>query len=122
MDGDRHSRLTDLMRRARILPPQSQGEFVERECADDPLLAAELHRLLAQEQVTVVADTPSLPRDAPAIGDAPRQIGPYRIVRIVSAGGMGTVYEAIAAAPSAGRRCQDGPVGFPLRRSPAALP
>ena len=95
---DRRRRLDELLKRALALPDDSLDEFVAVECADDPSLGAELYQLISMDTMTVSPG--SLPRRRrmphPAM---PAQIGPYRIVRVVSAGGMGTVFEAIQQRP-----------------------
>jgi serine/threonine protein kinase len=110
---DDWERADRLLEEALELPTGEREDFVRRETAGNPALAAQLERLLR------AADTPDRLLDGPAIGNdttweqpveataaaAPhpgaaadellgQQLGPYQIVRELGRGGMAVVYLA----------------------------
>jgi tetratricopeptide (TPR) repeat protein/predicted Ser/Thr protein kinase len=87
------------------LPPEQRRELLERECATDPVLRKEVEDILiAAEEDGGFLDTSAASFGALLVGadlsdessDMPqdRQIGPYRLIRGLGRGGMGTVYLA----------------------------
>lgn len=96
----RWQRLQQLFHEALALAEAPRAAFVEAACADDPVLRAELQRLLA---AAAAADTPI----SQAIGAAAAQwvaaavqarigqrLGPWRLTAHHADGGMGAVYRA----------------------------
>ena len=79
--------------------PDERGSWLRANC-DDPQRRAAVERLLAaHERTGGILDAPLVPPpDAPAEAapgaDAGRRIGPYRTVRLLEHGGMGSVYLA----------------------------
>jgi serine/threonine-protein kinase len=82
--------------------PAERSTFLERECAGDPELRADVESLLASEkpaqsflEANVFEDAASLleveDKDGSLLG---RHIGPYSIQRQLGAGGIGEVYLA----------------------------
>ena len=76
---------------------------MEHACSTNQALHAEVGLLLAGDATPVFLDTPAVEFAAPFLADLPRQpdvdvanplIGPYRILREIGHGGMGTVYLA----------------------------
>ena len=70
------------------LPAELQAEYVERACAGRPELRAEVESLLA------VRAHAARFLEHPAESMEGRRAGPYRLVREIGRGGMGTVYLA----------------------------
>ena len=98
MHAERWERVQALFHAALELPEAERRAFVERECAGDSDLAADVLAMLE-------ADAEGMPiLDSGLAGVAsdvlrepepvPRTIGPYRIVRLLGEGGMGVVYLA----------------------------
>ena len=97
-----HAKLTDLFTQAVDLPPTEQAQFVARVRASDPVLAAELAALLAQDESIVTAlRTAGLKPDD--VGDSLRNptipyttigIPNYKMTGELGKGGMGVVYAA----------------------------
>ncbi len=78
------------------LPPEDRAAFLDAHTADDPSLRQELEALLAAfDEADAFLEQPA---GAPAPTVEPtlegRRVGPYRIVRQIGQGGMGTVYLA----------------------------
>ncbi|MEE8106729.1 MAG: serine/threonine-protein kinase [Planctomycetota bacterium] len=83
-------------------PEESRAAFVEQACGEDTELRQQLDALLAAHgRAAAGLESSAIGREswgealqALAEAGAPERIGPYRIVRIIAMGGMGTVYEA----------------------------
>lgn len=116
MDDQRWRQVDDLLGAALELPTREREAYLDQECAGDTELRQEVEELLSLEEEAqhflaepMAAKTPNdLPADeetAPTIvlsyGQqrlpaplAGRRIGPYRMLRPLGHGGMGTVYLA----------------------------
>lgn len=95
MDTDRLDQLLDDALR---LPPAERRPFLDRSCADDPALRAEVLSLLEihsrfPSELGLARAEPDAARDH-AIEQTPQQIGRYRVKRVLGRGGLGVVYLA----------------------------
>ena len=90
----------ELFHHAVELSPGERDAFLDERCGEDAALRDAVEGLLRAdaEEPTLLEHSPLVfVRDgfeAEAVGAAPRRIGPYRILRELGSGGMGTVYEA----------------------------
>jgi non-specific serine/threonine protein kinase/serine/threonine-protein kinase len=99
VNSERFQRCEELFHAAVALPDDERDAFLQRSCADDAPLRADVERLLAAH--ASAGDFISSPAIAAAgqwnaddeswIG---RLVGPYRVVREIGRGGMGAVYLA----------------------------
>ena len=97
------SRISWILEEALELPPEEVGRFLDRVCATDPPLRAQVERLIAADRAAagflegdVAAFFPGGPASSPepnalAPGSAGERLGPWRLIREIGRGGMGAV-------------------------------
>ncbi|MGH7554688.1 MAG: serine/threonine-protein kinase, partial [Longimicrobiales bacterium] len=100
MSPDRWRRVEEIFHAVAELPASERTTFLDRECEADAELRAEVESLLAADTTesslvkSVIeneAEHLATERDQSVIG---QHIGPYRVIREIGQGGMGTVYLA----------------------------
>jgi len=74
--------------------PASRAAFLERSCTGDEELRREVEELLAHTDATLGQLRQPVDDAMLRLSAAGAQIGPFRLVRILGEGGMGTVYLA----------------------------
>ncbi len=108
MNPERFQRVEEVYFRVRDLPPDRRGAALAELCAGDDAVRGEVERLLSAELPAGFLATPALglgggellasvgggEREDALVGHA---VGPWRIDRLIGAGGMGAVYLASRA-------------------------
>ncbi|HEX4953828.1 MAG TPA: protein kinase [Thermoanaerobaculia bacterium] len=92
LDPARWQRIEALLDLLLELPAEVRGQHLAAACGQDVELQAQVEALLAADAEAEGARFLGSPA---ALGeDAPREVGPYQLVRLIGEGGMGRVYEA----------------------------
>ncbi len=98
MSSDRWRSARDLFDRALEIPAASRSSWLREHCGDDAALAGTVEALLTSDEragafMARLSVAPAPVREA----EDGRRIGPYRLLRKLAEGGMGSVYLAARA-------------------------
>jgi non-specific serine/threonine protein kinase/serine/threonine-protein kinase len=98
MTPERWQQVKELFNAAMECETGLRAAFLDQSCAGDQELRAEVEALLAEEEKLGSFIAAPVAQAAPKLGQNDqegRRIGPYRIVREIGHGGMGTVFLAV---------------------------
>jgi serine/threonine protein kinase len=101
VNPERWRQIESLFEQAVECPPAERSSFLDRSCQGDDALRREVESLLACDDPESLIEVSGLPvLDGGAEAEAPadmagRRVGPYRLVRLLGQGGMGSVHLAV---------------------------
>jgi tetratricopeptide (TPR) repeat protein/tRNA A-37 threonylcarbamoyl transferase component Bud32 len=99
MPPERWDRVQSVFLSVADLPPWEQAVLLDKECGGDGELRAEVESLLASDSESSHVISAAIANEAALCVDVPNlagsRLGPWRIVREIGRGGMGTVYLAV---------------------------
>lgn len=97
----RWQQIKELFHEARDQPANQRPDYIARACRADAELQSQVETLLAlEDKATTFIEPPTVgDLGIPDVSTPGQQIGRYTIVRVIAAGGMGTVYEALQENP-----------------------
>lgn len=100
---NRDEQVSEIFLHACDLPGDQRTAYLDRACADDPPLRAEVESLLEHDHSSsliesdafdVISEHPSAEPRHDGIGAMPDHVGRYRMLRVLGSGGYGIVYLA----------------------------
>jgi eukaryotic-like serine/threonine-protein kinase len=98
MDADRWNRIDEIFNRALDTEPSARAAYLDAATVGDTELREQVEQLLRAHstRIPLLDDGPRslVPMLSATDDEAPRRIGPYRILRTLGHGGMGVVYLA----------------------------
>ena len=98
MTPERWQQVEAVFQEALERPPLERASFLDHACAGDEELKEEAHSLItAYDEAGAFIEQPAMAQDAHVLlgeGKIDREIGPYRIIERLGAGGMAEVYLA----------------------------
>ncbi len=93
-------RIRELFDQVVVLPELERTAFLDRACAAEPELRAEVERMLrSDEEATGFLDEPASILENAILPQVGTRIGRYTLKRVLASGGMGTVFEAVQDEP-----------------------